>query len=98
VTDKRTGPTISKHSDVEVSYDADIDAGETITLTVYAEPDRGSVKTDSITLDSSDSGSGTVSLTGINKDADTFWVRAELNSPSSKRSPELHGVVLQEGS
>ncbi|QCC50002.1 DUF7266 family protein [Halapricum salinum] len=98
VTDKRTGSTISKHSDVKVNYEADIDAGETITLTVYAEPDSGSVKSDSVTLESSDSGSGTVSLTGINKDADTFWVRAELNSPSSKRSPELHGVVLQEGS
>ena len=98
VTDKRTGSTISKHSDVKVNYEADIDAGETITLTVYAEPDSGSVKSDSVTLESDDSGSGTVSLAGINKDADTFWVRAELNSPSSKRSPELHGVVLQEGS
>lgn len=98
VTDKRTGPTISKHSDVEVNYDAGIDAGETIKLTVYAEPDTGPVRSDSVTLDASDSGSGTVSLSGINKDADTFWVRAELNSPSSKRSPELHGVVLQEGS
>jgi len=98
VTDKRTGTEISKHSDIDVNYDADIDAGETITLTVYAEPDSGSVKSETVTLDSTDSGSNTVSLSGINKDADTFWIRAELNSPSTKRSPVLHGVELQEGS
>jgi len=98
VTDKRTGTRISKHSDIDVNYDADIGAGETITLTVYAEPDSGPEKSETVTLDSTDSGSGTVTLSGIKKDADTFWIRAELNSPSTKRSPELHGVELREGS
>ena len=98
VTDRRSGPTISKHSDIEVSYDGDIDSGESITFTVYAEPDSGSTVSESITIDDTDSDSGTVSLSGINKDASEFYVRAELNSPSSKRSPELHGVSLEEGS
>ncbi|QSG12054.1 Pilin/Flagellin, FlaG/FlaF family [Halapricum desulfuricans] len=80
------------------SLNADIDSGEEIELTVYGEPNSGSVKSDSVTLDDADSGSGTVTFSGINKDADTFWIEAELRSLSPKRSPELQGVVLEEGS
>ena len=97
VTDKRTGTEISKQ-DLKANYEADIASGENIKLTVYAEWKSGKVKTDTVTLSADDSGSGTVSLSGINKDADTFWVRAELNSASTKTTPELKGISLLEGS
>ena len=118
VTDKRTGSELDSDN-LKLNYDADIQSGTTIKVTVFTDeggggppgggppgggppgggpPGSANSKSDTITLTAADSGSGSVDISGINEDADTFWVRAELNSGSTKKSPELNAIEVTEGS
>ena len=93
-TASKTGDAVNMKK-LDLSYDADIDSGESIELTVRA-PGRES---DTITLGASDSGTETVDVSGFRGGKESeLWVEVRLTSSSPATSPELDGVTLEEGS
>jgi|GEM_PF-1579954 len=98
-TDWQSGPEYQQN-DIELSYDADIDSGETVEVWVIGEKTSNgkTYRSDKITLDSDDDrGSVDVSgLNGLGNNGGKFHLEVELSSSTVSGSPTVDALSLEE--
>lgn len=98
-TDWQSGPEYQQQ-DIELSYDVDIDSGETIEVWVTGEKTSNgkTYRSDKITLDSDDS-SGSVDVSGLNglgNKGGKFRLEVELSSSTVSGTPTVDSLSLEE--
>jgi hypothetical protein len=75
-----------------LTHDGEIDSGESVTVTVYAEDGGGYTAIDTLTI-TADSGTTQIDGPYIGS-TDSFYLDVELNSPSPAGSPEIDSLGL----
>ena len=96
----QSGPEYQQN-DVDLSYDVDVDSGETVRVRVVGEKtSNGKIEeSDWITIDSTDDDTGTVDvtgLTGLGNKAGRFHLEVELTSSTISGSPTVDTLSLEE--
>lgn len=90
-TSVETGPTLDVEQ-MALTHDGEIDDGESVTVTVYAEDGGGYTAIDTLTLTAD---SGMTQIDGpYTGSTDAFYLDVELNSPSPAGSPEIDSLGL----